>query len=60
MTIFKLIWQKVDWNAFYGFGYNYVIDKGEIYGTTENIVLQNCPITPKEGKIYIEKIQVLE
>ena len=60
MEIFKLIWQKIDWNAYYGIGYNYIIDKGEIYGITEEVVLQNCPITDKEGKVYIKKIQVLK
>lgn len=60
MEIFKLVWQKIDWNAFHGIGYNYIIDEGVVYGVTENVVLQNCPITKKEGKIYIEKIEVLK
>jgi hypothetical protein len=60
MEIFKLVWQKIDWNAYYVVGYNYIIDHGIIYGVTEDIVLQNCPITKEQGKIYIEKIQVLK
>lgn len=60
MTIYKLTYQKIDWNAYYSTGYNYIIKNGTIYGLSEKIVKSYCPITEKEGKIIIETINVHE
>lgn len=60
MKIYKLIWTKIDWNAYYGLGYNYVKDEGVIYATTKEKVKTACPITAKEGKIEITEIDVIE
>lgn len=60
MKIYKLIYEKIDWNAYYSTGYNYIISNGTIYGMSEEIVRNHCPITEKEGKIVIEVIDVYE
>ena len=60
MKIYKLIWTKIDWSAYYGLGYNYVDDNGVIYATTEEKAKTACPITAEEGKIEITEIDVIE
>ena len=60
MKIYKLDYRKIDWNAYYAQGYNYVTDSGTIYGASEEIVINHCPITEKQGKIEISVIEVLE
>ena len=60
MKIYKLIWTKIDWSAYYGLGYNCVEDEGVIYATTKEKVKAACPITEKEGKIGITEIDVIE
>lgn len=60
MKIYKLIWTKIDWSAYYSLGYNYVKDKGVIYATTEEKVKSACPITTQEGRIEIIEIDVIE
>ena len=59
MTIYRLTWTQIDWNAFYTAGYNYVINNGIIYATTKEKALANCPIKANEGKIEIEEIAVI-
>lgn len=60
MKIYRLVWEKYDWNAYYGLGYNFVKDFGAIYATTKDKALSNCPITEQEGKIKITEVEVLE
>lgn len=59
MIIYRLTWTQIDWNKFYGLGYNYIINSGVIYATTKEKALANCPIKPSEGKIEIEEITVI-
>jgi hypothetical protein len=60
MKIYKLVWTKIDWSAYYGLGYNYVEDNGVIYATTKEKVKAACPITEQEGKIEVTEIKVIE
>lgn len=58
MTIYRLIWKKINWGAYHTLGYNYIEKNGEIFATTEEKARELCPITPKQGEITIEKIFV--
>lgn len=60
MILYKLHWERIDWNACHGLGYNYVQESGVLYATTEEKALLNCPINSKEGNIEITKILVIE
>lgn len=60
MKIYCLKWEKYDWDAYYGLGYNFVKDSGVIFATTKDRAIANCPITEQEGKIKIIEIEVLE
>ena len=60
MTIYKLHWVKIDWNSYYGNGYNYVKEEGVLYATTKEKAMLNCPIILEEGKIEITEILVIE
>lgn len=60
MKITKLVWKKIDWNAYFGQGYNYVEDSGELYAIDKETAMKYCPIKEKEGKIKIYDIEVKE
>lgn len=60
MKAYKLIWEKIDWNAYHAVGYNYTIACGVVYGVTEEIVRKNCPIEECEGEITIIEIEIME
>lgn len=60
MKIYRLKWEKYDWNAYHVLGFNFVQDFGVIYATTEDKAISSCPITAQEGNIEIVEIEVLE
>ena len=60
MKIYRLVWKKYDWNAYYGLGYNFIKDSGVVYAMTKDKAISNCPITDQEGEIKITEIEVLE
>lgn len=59
MYIYKLTWQKIDWTAYNTIGYNYTLDRGEIYAISETIAREYCPIDEVDGFIMVKKISVL-
>lgn len=60
MEAIKLTWMEIDWDAYYGNGYNYIKKAGVIYAVNEEVARKKCPISEKEGKIKIEKIIIEE
>ena len=60
MKAVKLTWIEIDWDAYYGIGYNYTKNSGVIYAINEEIAMKKCPISTKEGKIKIEEIIIEE
>lgn len=58
MTIWKCVWFKADWNAYWNDSGNWVVDSGEFYTLTKERAQELCPITPKEGKIYFEEFEI--
>lgn len=37
MKAYKLNWEKIDWGTYHAVGYNYTIDRGVVYGMTEEV-----------------------
>lgn len=60
MKIYRLEWEKCDWNAYYCDGINYVRGSGVVYATTKDKAISNCPISEKDGHITITEVEVLE
>lgn len=60
MTIYKLVWKKINWGNYYAQGYNYVEGQGTIYTTTKELAMEKCPIKANEGSIMIQPIYVEE
>lgn len=57
-TIWKCVWFKADWNAYWGGG-NWIVDSGEFYALTKERAQELCPITPEQGKIYFTEHEII-
>ena len=59
MEIWKCVWFKVNWDAYWNDRGNWVVDSGEFYTLTKERGQELCPITPEQGKIYFTKHEIL-
>lgn len=60
MKIYMVNWKKINWDAYYAVGYNYIIKSGTYYAVSRDIALKNLPIAEGEGKYNIAEVEVLE